>query len=313
MIVITGGAGFIGSNLIAQFNALGEENILVVDNLTDGHKFKNLVQLKIADYLDQDIFLQKILANELPNIRAIFHEGACSTTTEWNGQFMMNNNYEYSKQLLHYALQHKIPFIYASSAAVYGAGKVFKEERVYEAPLNVYGYSKWQFDEYVRRLLPTAKSQIVGLRYFNVYGPRENHKGTMASVAFHHYKQIHEKGSVQLFEGCDGFGNGEQRRDFVYVDDVVAVNLFFFKHPAISGIYNCGTGASEPFNHIAQAVIKHNNQVGEIQYIPFPEHLKGHYQSFTQADISALRAVGYDQPFKTVAEGVAAYCDWLKK
>lgn len=313
MIVITGGAGFIGSNLVAQFNALGEENILVVDNLTDGHKFKNLVQLKIADYLDQDIFLQKILANELPNIRAIFHEGACSTTTEWNGQFMMNNNYEYSKHLLHYALQHKIPFIYASSAAVYGAGKVFKEERIYEAPLNVYGYSKWQFDEYVRRLLPTAKSQIVGLRYFNVYGPRENHKGTMASVAFHHYKQIHEKSSVQLFEGSDGFGNGEQRRDFVYVEDVVAVNLFFFKHPAISGIYNCGTGASEPFNHIAQAVIKHNNQVGEIQYIPFPEHLKGHYQSFTQADISALRAVGYDRPFKTVAEGVAAYCDWLKK
>jgi ADP-L-glycero-D-manno-heptose 6-epimerase len=313
MIVITGGAGFIGSNLVAQFNALGEENILVVDNLSDGHKFKNLVGLKIADYLDQDIFLQKILANELPLIRAIFHEGACSTTTEWNGQFMMNNNYEYSKQLLHYALKHQVPFIYASSAAVYGAGKIFKEDRAYESPLNVYGYSKWQFDEYVRRLLPNCKSQIVGLRYFNVYGPREQHKGSMASVAFHHYQQIHEKGFVQLFEGCDGFGNGEQRRDFVYVDDVVSVNLFFFKHPSISGIFNCGTGASEPFNHIAQAVVAHNNQIGEIRYIPFPEHLKGHYQSFTQADISALKAVGYHQPFKTVAEGVQAYCDWLQK
>jgi ADP-L-glycero-D-manno-heptose 6-epimerase len=178
--------------------------------------------------------------------------------------------------------------------------------------LNVYGYSKWQFDQYVRRLLPEAKTQIVGLRYFNVYGPREQHKGSMASVAFHHYNQIHEKGVVQLFAGCDGFGDGEQRRDFVYVDDVVSVNLFFFKHPHLSGIFNCGTGASEPFNHIAQAVIRHNNQVGEIQYIPFPEHLKGHYQSFTQADISALRAVGYAQPFKTVAEGVAAYCDWLQ-
>jgi ADP-L-glycero-D-manno-heptose 6-epimerase len=311
MIVVTGGAGFIGSNIVAKLNALGENNIIVVDDLSDGHKFKNLVGLKIADYLDQDIFLQKILDDQLPALRAIFHEGACSTTTEWNGKFMMNNNYEYSKHLLHYALQKKIQFMYASSAAVYGAGKIFKETEEFEAPLNVYGYSKWQFDQYVRNILPTAKSQIVGLRYFNVYGPHEQHKGTMASVALHHYQQIHTQNVVKLFEGCDGYGNGEQRRDFVYVDDVVEVNLFFLKHPKISGIFNCGTGASEPFNEIAQAVIKHNNGIGKIEYVPFPAHLIGHYQSFTQADITALRNAGYDQPFKTVAEGTAAYCAWL--
>ena len=313
MIIVTGAAGFIGSNIVEKLNAQGITDILAVDDLTDGHKFKNLVGLKIADYWDKDFFLQQLLENKLPNnIRAIFHEGACSVTTEWNGKFMMQNNYEFSKQLLQYAMRNHIQFIYASSAAVYGGGNIFKEERAYESPLNVYGYSKWQFDEYVRHFLPTAQSQIVGLRYFNVYGPRESHKGTMASVAYHHYQQIHQNGVVKLFEGCDGYGNGEQRRDFVFVDDVVSVNLFFLDHPELSGIFNCGTGASEPFNHIAKAVIKHNNNQGKIEYIPFPEHLKGHYQSFTQADISALRAVGYDRPFATVSEGVAAYCQWLK-
>ena len=309
MIIVTGGAGFIGSNIVAQLNALGETDILVVDDLTDGTKFKNLVGLKIRDYLDKDVFLSQL--KNFANARAIFHEGACSATTEWNGKFMMDNNYEYSKTLLHFALENQIPFIYASSAAVYGANKMCKEENAYEAPLNVYGYSKWLFDEYVRRLLPEAKSQIVGLRYFNVYGPREQHKGSMASVAFHHYQQIKEHGYVKLFEGCDGYADGEQRRDFIFVDDVVAVNLFFLNHPSISGIFNCGTGASEPFNAIAQAVIKHEGR-GVVEYIPFPDHLKGCYQSFTQADISALRAAGYTAPFHTVAEGVAKYGDRLK-
>jgi ADP-L-glycero-D-manno-heptose 6-epimerase len=311
MIIVTGGAGFIGSNIVAKLNQLGETDIMVVDDLTDGTKFKNLVGLKIADYLDKDLFLSYLQNDNLPQVKAIFHEGACSVTTEWNGKYMMENNYEYSKTLLNYALENEIQFIYASSAAVYGGGKIFKESEEYEAPLNVYGYSKWQFDEYVRKVLPRALSQIVGLRYFNVYGPRESHKGTMASVAFHHYNQIQQDGVVKLFEGCDGYGDGEQQRDFVFVEDVVDVNLFFLKHPKISGVFNCGTGASEAFNEIAKTVIAHHG-TGRIEYISFPEHLKGRYQSFTQADISQLRSVGYDKPFKTVAEGVKAYCEWLK-
>lgn len=313
MIIVTGAAGFIGSNLIKALNARGETEIIAVDDLSDGHKFKNLVGLQIADYWDKEELTQRLLQPQMPHpLRAIFHQGACSSTTEWNGQFMMRNNYDYSKILLHYALDHGIPFLYASSAAVYGGNAVFKEDTAYEAPLNVYGYSKWQFDQYVRRVLPKAASQIIGLRYFNVYGPHEQHKGSMASVAFHHFNQIHETGSVKLFAGCDGYGDGEQRRDFVYVEDVVNVNLWLWDHPLVSGIFNCGTGASEPFNHIAQAIIKAHG-AGEIQYIPFPEHLKGHYQSFTEADIGALRAVGYEQPFKTVAEGVSAYYAWLKQ
>lgn len=312
MIIVTGGAGFIGSNIVAKLNDMGEKEIIVVDDLTDGTKFKNLVELKIADYLDKDLFLKMIEQNQLPKTKAIFHEGACSSTTEWNGKFMMENNYEFSKSLLHWALERGTQFIYASSAAVYGAGKIFKESEEFEAPLNVYGYSKWQFDEYVRRLMPNVKSQIVGLRYFNVYGPRENHKGAMSSVAFHHYNQIYQNGVVKLFKGCDGYDDGEQRRDFIFVDDVVSVNFFFMEHPKISGIFNCGTGASEPFNNIAKAVIAHKGS-GNLEYIPFPDHLKGRYQSFTQADITRLRSAGYDKPFKTVAEGVKLYCDWLSK
>jgi ADP-L-glycero-D-manno-heptose 6-epimerase len=315
MIVVTGGAGFIGSNIVQELSQQGRQAILVVDDLSDGTKFKNIVDCNIEDYLDKDDFLQKILNNEKFSqpIEAIFHQGACSSTTEWDGRFMMRNNYEYSKILLNYCLEHGIQFIYASSAAIYGGGSVFKEGRgEYDAPLNVYGYSKYLFDQYVRRLLPKAKSQIVGLRYFNVYGPREEHKKTMASVAFHHEMQWREKGLVKLFEGCDGYKNGEQRRDFVYVGDVTAVNIWFLANPNKSGIFNVGTGRSQSFNDVANAVITWH-QRGEIEYIPFPEHLIGRYQSFTEADISALRAVGYDAKFKTVEEGVKLYLDWLSE
>jgi len=313
MIIVTGGAGFIGSNIVKQLNQRGEKNIIVVDELTDGTKFKNIADCEIADYLDKDDFLKKVTSDyNFPSIKAILHQGACSTTTEWNGKFMMDNNYEYSKTLLHYCLDRKIQFIYASSAAVYGDSKVFKEEPQYEKPLNVYGYSKLLFDQYVRRIMPNAKSQIVGLRYFNVYGPRENHKSGMASVAFHNHHQVLKDGVIKLFEGCDGYGNGEQLRDFIYVGDAVNVNLWFLDHPAKSGIYNTGTGRSEPFNAVANAVLNFHKQ-GRIQYIPFPENLRGRYQSFTQADISALRSIGYDAPFKTVSEGVTEYMSWLNQ
>jgi len=311
MIIVTGGAGFIGSNIVKALNVCGYTDILVVDDLTEGTKFKNLSDCEIVDYLDREDFFKKITTGfSFPPIEAILHQGACSTTTEWDGCYMMRNNYEYSKILLHYALNNGIQFIYASSASVYGAGKVFKEAREFEQPLNVYGYSKFLFDQYVRRILPTAKSQIVGLRYFNVYGPREQHKGSMASVAFHLNNQLLQEGVVKLFEGSDGYSDGGQLRDFIYVDDAVAINLWFLRHPAQSGIFNAGTGRSESFNAVAEAVIDFH-QRGKIHYIPFPENLRGRYQSFTQADIGNLQAAGYSLPFKTVKEGVGAYLTWL--
>jgi len=314
MIIVTGGAGFIGSNIVKACNERGRSDILVVDNLTNGVKFKNIADCEIHDFMDKEDFIARVNAGEsfAHKVDAIFHEGACSSTTEWDGRFMMRNNYDYSKSLLHYCLEREIPYLYASSASVYGGGSVFKEDREYEEPLNVYGYSKFLFDQYVRRLLPSAKSQVVGFRYFNVYGPREGHKGSMASVAFHHNNQIRESGKVRLFEGTDGYGDGEQRRDFIYVGDAVAVNLWFMDHPDRSGIYNLGTGRSQPFNDIARSVIAYHGR-GELEYIPFPDHLKGRYQSFTEADIGALRAAGYDAPFKTVEEGVQAYMQWLDR
>lgn len=311
MIIVTGGAGFIGSNIVKALNERGRTDILVVDDLTDGTKFKNIADCEIQDYLDKDEFLARVKKGDgFGKVEAVFHEGACSSTTEWDGRFVMDVNYEYSKALLHWCLEKGASYLYASSASVYGGGSIFKEEREYEQPLNMYGYSKFLFDQYVRRVLPTAHSQIAGFRYFNVYGPREQHKSSMASVAFHHNNQIKESGKVRLFEGCDGYDNGEQRRDFIYVGDVVAVNLWFMDHREKSGIFNLGTGRSQSFNDVARAVIAHHGK-GEIEYIPFPEHLKGRYQSFTEADMGKLRAAGYDAPFKTVEEGVGLYMQWL--
>ncbi|MDY6978552.1 MAG: ADP-glyceromanno-heptose 6-epimerase [Pseudomonadota bacterium] len=314
MIIVTGGAGFIGSNIVKALNERGETDIIVVDNLTNGVKFKNIADCEIADYLDKQEFIERIKAGDsfAKKVKAIFHEGACSSTTEWDGKFMMENNYDYSKALLHYCLERQVPYLYASSASVYGSGSVFKESREYEQPINMYAYSKFQFDQYVRRHLPDAKSQVVGFRYFNVYGPREQHKGSMSSVAFHVNNQITENGKAKLFEGCDGYGNGEQRRDFVYVGDAVDVNLWFMDNPDKSGIFNLGTGRSQTFKEVAEAVIAYHGK-GEVEYIPFPEHLKGRYQSFTEADIAALREVGYDAPFKSVEQGVTDYMRWLHR
>ena len=314
MIIVTGGAGFVGSNLVLALNQRGHQDIIVVDDLKDGGKFKNLVEAEIADYRDKDAFLQQLLTNHsFGPVEAVFHNGACSDTTEWDGRYMMSVNFEYSKSLLDYCQTRNIPFIYASSAAVYGGGKVFKEERGHEAPLNVYGYSKFLFDQYVRRRMQTGlKSQVVGFRYFNVYGPREQHKGKMASTAFHFNNQIKDEGVCKLFKGSDGYKDGEQRRDFIHVDDVSAVNLWAWDQKKVSGIFNLGTGRSQTFNDVAKAVIKHHGK-GKIQYIPFPDVLKGRYQSFTEADMSALRAAGCEHRFMTVEEGVAKYMQWLNK
>lgn len=312
MIIVTGGAGFIGSNLIRALNGRGERDILLVDNLTNGRKMLNIADLDIADYCDKNDLLAKLASPEfVQKIRAVFHQGACSATTEWDGHYVMKNNYEYSKELLHICRIDRIPFIYASSASVYGNGeKGFRVDRACEQPINMYAYSKFQFDQYVRRILPSTTSQIVGFRYFNVYGPREQHKGAMSSTAFHFNQQIIKDQTARLFAGCDGYGDGEQQRDFVYVDDVVDVNLWFLDHPGQSGIFNVGTGKAEPFNSVANAVIAWHGQ-GRIQYIPFPEHLKGAYQSYTQADLTELRAAGYDKEFLSVKQGVSRYLDCL--
>lgn len=311
MIVVTGAAGFIGSNIIKGLNAEGNTNILAVGDLTDGHKFRNLSACRYRDYMDYEDFILKIKNNEsfVEPIEAVFHEGACSDTTEWDGRYMMKNNYEYTKALFHYCLNHKIPFLYASSAAVYGGSQVFKEEDMEQAPLNVYGYSKWKFDQYMLPYLADAQSQVVGFRYFNVYGPQEQHKGRMASVAFHFMNQLFEKGVVRLFEGSHGYGNGEHRRDFISVDDVVKVNLWFLRHPEKSGIFNLGTGQSRPFNDIAKNIIQYHGS-GDIEYFAFPEDLKKAYQAFTEADISALREAGYSDEFDSLEVGLKKYYDW---
>lgn len=312
MIIVTGAAGFIGSNLVSALNARGITDILAVDNLQDGTKFRNLADLQIADYLDQDDFLAAFGAGQEfgRRVQAVFHQGACSVTTEWDGRYMMRNNFEYSKRLLRWSLERRIPFIYASSASVYGLGPGYKEDAA-EKPINVYAYSKFLFDQYVRRL-GKQKSQVVGLRYFNVYGPREEHKGGMASVAWHFDRQIRDTSECRLFQGSDGYGDGEQRRDFIYVGDAVAVNLWFMDHPHASGIFNCGTGASQSFNDVARAVIAWHGR-GTISYIPFPDKLKGSYQSYTQADLAHLRASGCDVGFAPVEEGVKRYLDVIAK
>ncbi|HUP29721.1 MAG TPA: ADP-glyceromanno-heptose 6-epimerase [Usitatibacter sp.] len=321
-VIVTGAAGFIGSNLVRALNARGISDIVAVDNLTHGEKAANLADLEIADYVDKQDFIEALRQGAFDmKFDAVFHQGACSDTMENNGRYMMENNYRYSLDLLDLCQQAKVPFIYASSASVYGAGKVFSESRQHERPLNVYGYSKFLFDQHARRRMPVRTAQIAGFRYFNVYGPRESHKGRMASVAFHFYNQYLAEGRVKLFEGNAGYGPGEQIRDFVSVDDVVRVNLHFLDHPAASGIFNVGTGRAQSFNDVAAATVNairrargettlglaELKKAGAIEYVPFPAQLVGKYQSFTQADIAALRAAGYADPFLTVEEGVGRY------
>lgn len=312
MIIVTGGAGFIGSNIVQALNARGINEILVVDDLSDGHKCLNLNDADIADYMDKDDFIARIRGGQdFGAVEAVFHEGACSSTTEWDGRFVMNVNYDYTKALLDWCAPTRVPLIYASSASVYGMGPNFREAREFEQPLNMYAYSKFQFDCHLRRVMQKLEGQVVGLRYFNVYGPREQHKGSMASVAYHFYNQLRDTGRLRLFEGSDGYGPGEQERDFIHVDDVVAANLWLLDHPEVSGIFNLGTGRAQSFNDVAHAAIAWHG-AGEIDYISFPEHLKGRYQSYTQADMTALRGAGFEHRFTPVEEGVPRYLDWLK-
>jgi ADP-L-glycero-D-manno-heptose 6-epimerase len=320
--IVTGAAGFIGSKLVEGLNRRGITEVIAVDNLQHSDKFRNLAHCEIADYVDQADFIANLERYE-GAVEALFHQGACSDTMESDGRYMMENNYEYSKRLLEWCQDEEAPLIYASSASVYGAGPEFREERRCEKPLNVYGYSKFLFDQLVRQRLAEATAQIAGFRYFNVYGPNEAHKGRMASVAYHAYHQLLASGKVKLFVGSGGYGDGEQKRDFVYVDDVVDVNLWFLEHRGVSGVYNCGTGRAQSFNELAAAVInavqgtrltvKEMTHKGLIEYVPFPPGLVEKYQSYTQADLSRLRSAGYAAAFRPVEQGVAAYVAELQK
>ncbi len=324
--IITGAAGFIGSNLVKALNQRGESNIIAVDNLKQADKFRNLADCEIADYLDQADFLRKLQEGFFDGlVSAVLHQGACSDTMETDGRYMMENNYQFTLELFNYCQSEEIPFLYASSAAVYGGSSVFKESHECEAPLNVYAYSKLLFDQIVRRRWHKRSAQIVGLRYFNVYGAREAHKGRMASVAYHFFNQYRDQGRVKLFEGSSGYADGEQLRDFVSIEDVVKVNMYFLDNPEQSGIFNLGTGQAQSFNAMAGATINalrgaenkpaltlaELQKQGLISYIPFPEQLRGKYQSYTQADLSALRETGYAEPFLTVEQGVAHYMNHL--
>ncbi|SAI68169.1 ADP-L-glycero-D-manno-heptose-6-epimerase [Bordetella ansorpii] len=327
MIIVTGAAGFIGSNIVRGLNRRGIQDIIAVDDLTEGDKFRNLVDCSIADYLDRDDFRARVHSGDLPEIQAVFHQGACSDTTERDGHYMMDNNYRVTLELFEFCQARKVPFIYASSAAVYGGSSVYVEEPANEGPLNVYGYSKLLFDQVLRRRMQAGlTAQVVGLRYFNVYGPHEQHKGRMASVAFHNMNQFLAEGHVRLFAGWDGYVDGGQSRDFISVEDVVAVNLHFLDHPEQSGVFNCGTGRAQPFNDVAAAVVNTLRaeqgevalpldelvKAGFIRYIAFPDDLKGRYQSYTQADVTKLRGAGFAAAMRDVTAGVGEYVKYWR-
>ena len=316
MIIVTGGAGFIGSNLIHQLNQAGERDILLVDNFApaanlSGPKFLNLHGAEFADFMDKTEFRAALKAGVFNHakVRAILHQGACSNTLEDDGRYMMDNNFTYSKEVLHFAVDHKIPLVYASTAATYGASTNFTEAPANERPLNVYGYSKLVFDNYVRRLMPTFESTVVGLRYFNVYGPREQHKGRMASVIHHFTRQLKDTGTIRMFVGSGGFPDGEQRRDFVFVKDLAQINCFFGgllpESPTtpVHAVVNAGTGQARTFKAVAEALMQVHG-AGRIEFIPFPGDLMNRYQHYTQADIAGLRTAGYAAPFTELEDGI---------
>jgi ADP-L-glycero-D-manno-heptose 6-epimerase len=324
-VIVTGAAGFIGSNIVRGLNRLGIDDVVAVDDLTDGQKFINLRDLRISDYFDRQDFYGLFAQGALGKVDVVFHDGACSDTMEHNGRFMMDTNFRCSKSLLDACLERRTRLIYASSASVYGASSIFREDPEFERPLNVYGYSKLLFDQVVRRQLAGAQTQIAGFRYFNVYGPHEQHKGRMASVAFHHFNQYREEHTVRLFAEYGGYGAGEQQRDFVFVDDVVAVNLWFLEHPEARGIFNVGSGRAQQFNDVAHAMVNACRAAkGEapmslqemvrsqlVTYIPMPAALQGKYQCHTLADLTALRGCGCDVEFANVAAGISRYAQWL--
>lgn len=311
MFVVTGGAGFVGSHLVKALNDAGESEIIVVDDLSDGTKFRNLAACTIADYVDHQRFREAIRNGRGPaGVKAVLHQGACSDTTEWDGRYMMDANFESSKEVFAWCQTEGVPMVYASSAAVYGPSTSFAELAGNEHPINVYGWSKWVFDQWFMRHAKHLNAPVVGFRYFNVYGPNEGHKGRMASVVHHFDRQLRETGKVRLFKGSHGYDDGEHRRDFVHVSDIAKVNLWALENPSVSGIFNLGTGKSHSFNDMARAVIAWHGK-GSIDYIPMPDDLVNSYQAFTEADLVRLRGAGYEGEFVEPDEGVRLTLDAL--
>ncbi len=315
-IVVTGGAGFIGSNVVKALNDQGESRILVVDHLSEGPKWKNLVGLRFEDYLDREEFLKLLEENRIDSLRAIIHLGACSDTTVHDLYYLYKNNYVYSQRVCLFALKNDVRFIYASSAATYGDGSQgFEddEEALYSLkPLNPYGFYKHLFDlwAYQKGLLKS----IVGLKYFNVFGDREFHKGEMRSVALKAYEQIKREGKVRLFKSYHpDYEDGGQLRDFIYVKDAVEVTLFFLDYPEINGIFNVGTGKARSFKDLVTAVFHALGLSPEIEYIDMPENLRKQYQYFTEADLTKLKKVGYNKPMRELEEAIREYVIFLEE
>jgi len=308
MILVTGGAGFIGSNLVHALNAGGEDAVVVVDDLTVGDKCRNLARARFLDLIDRDALFDRL--DDLPRPRAVLHHGACSATTERDGRYLLATNVDYSKRLIAWCLEREVPVVFASSASVYGDGtRGFREAAECEEPLNPYAFSKWMVDGWIRRQLPRARSQLVSLRYFNVYGPGEVHKAAdgMCSPVLHFHRQLEADGTIRLFAGSDGF-----RRDFIHVDDCCAVVRWFLEHGDRSGVFNCGTGTDRSFAEVARTMV--GVYAGaEVTEVPFPDHLAGAYQAFTRADLTRLREAGYDATFTDLETGIANYLEVLRR
>ncbi len=312
MIIVTGGAGFIGTNLVRSLLEL-EKKVLVVEELDKyTAKFENIKNLDVLDCIDHNVFLKDLKNGKYKdNIEQIFHLGACSKTTEPDRDYIMDVNLNYSKKLLEFSSNEHIDMIYASSASVYGDGTIFKEHPDNESSLNHYSESKLLFDNYVRENIKKIKSQIVGMRYFNVYGPYEQHKEVMSSVVFHFYHQIRKSGMLKLFKGSHGYDSGEQRRDFVFVKDTIDIKLWFMKNN-VSGIFNVATGKSRSFNDVANSVISYFKS-GHIEYIDFPPGLEEQYQAFTEANMSFLHKSGFRGKSTELEKGIESYFKYLDK
>jgi len=311
MIVVTGAAGFIGSAIVWQLNNIGKEDIVIVDELGMEEKWKNLVGLKYADFIHKDDFVTRIVEDEIAfDIEAIVHMGANSSTTEKDADLLLFNNYEYTKELAIYSLKNNIRFIYASSAATYGDGSLGfdDDENKLETlrPLNMYGYSKQMFDLWAKR--QGILNKIAGLKYFNVFGPNEYHKGDMRSVAHKAFGQINETGKLKLFKSKNPkYKDGGQLRDFVYIKDAVDMTLFFLEHKDKNGIYNVGAGKARTWNDLAKVIFKAMGKELNIEYIEMPKLLEDKYQYFTEANLNKIKNTGYTKPLHPLEDGITDY------
>ncbi|MFW5857094.1 MAG: ADP-glyceromanno-heptose 6-epimerase [Planctomycetota bacterium] len=313
MYIVTGAAGFIGHHVVRALNRRGIDDILAVDSLSDGAKFRNLAACRIDDYADSEAFRADLRARNLSGVDGILHLGACADTMETDGQYMLDANFTFSKELFAFALEQGVRFVYASTAALYGPTGPSIIAPEHEQPVNLYAYSKLLFDTYVRRRIDKAAATVAGLRYFNVYGPGEQHKGRMASMVTRLYTQLATTGTAKLFTGSDGYGDGEQKRDFVYVEDVAEATVSFLEGDDRWGLYNIGTGTARSFNETAELLIDRLGG-GTVVYVPFPDQLRGKYQSFTEADLTTLRTDGCTTTFRPLEDGIdAALPQWREE